>query len=107
MGRDDAAPAQSQPVVYQIKVQGVLGPEWADWFGGLRIVPSAHGETTLTGPISDQAALYGVLRKVRDLGLPLLSVGCIAPNNPDAPDGILNVETNDTGEDGDNKHKHR
>jgi len=60
--------------VYQITVRGVLGGEWSDWFGGLTVVPQAGGRTLLTGPIIDQSALYGVLNRIHDLGLPLLSV---------------------------------
>lgn len=75
---------------YQIRLQGHLGVQWAAWFDGLTITHLANGDTLLTGPVADQAALYGVLRKVRDLGLPLLA--CIwleaatpstaAPNQP-------------------------
>jgi hypothetical protein len=64
----------SQPLVYQIRLKGHLGPHWADWFAGLTIRLTDNGETLLTGPLLDQAALYGVLRKVRDLDIPLLSV---------------------------------
>jgi hypothetical protein len=63
-----------QPIIYQIRIQGHLGSEWADWFGGLSITLSDNGETLLTGPVVDQAALHGLLRKVRDLGMPLISV---------------------------------
>ena len=69
----------SQPPVYQIRIEGQLGPQWTDWFGGLTITPEATGATLLTGPVVDQAALYGVLRRVRDLGLPLLSVIRLEP----------------------------
>ncbi len=64
----------NQPPVYQIRVKGRLGPRWAGWFAGLTITPEANGDTLLTGPVVDQAALHGLLRRVRDLGLPLLSV---------------------------------
>ena len=63
-----------QPGVYRIEVRGVLGEEWSDWFDGLAITPQASGETLLTGLVTDQAALHGLLCKIRDLGLPLLSV---------------------------------
>ena len=63
-----------QPLVYQIRIKGHLGREWTDWFGGLTIRLTDNGETLLTGPVVDQAALHGLLRKVRDLGVPLLSV---------------------------------
>lgn len=64
----------SQPMVYQIRVKGHLGSHWADWFGGLTVTLEENGETLLTGPVADQAALHGLLRKVRDLGMPLVSV---------------------------------
>jgi hypothetical protein len=67
----------SHPLVYQIRIKGHLAPHWSDWFEGLTITLEANGDTLLTGPVVDQAALYGVLRKVRDLGIPLLSVVCI------------------------------
>jgi hypothetical protein len=60
-------------VVYQIRVKGHLSCEWSDWFDGLLLVHEDSGETLLSGPM-DQATLYGVLKKVRDLGLPLLAV---------------------------------
>jgi hypothetical protein len=64
----------SQPTVYQIRVKGHLGSHWGDWFGGLTVTLEDNGETLLTGPVADQAALHGLLRKVRDLGMPLVSV---------------------------------
>ncbi|TMD63197.1 MAG: hypothetical protein E6I97_25975 [Chloroflexi bacterium] len=63
-----------QPLVYQIRIKGHLGREWTDWFGGLTITLEDNGETLLTGPVIDQAALHGLLKKVRDVGMPLLSV---------------------------------
>lgn len=67
-------PDPGQPVVYQIRIKGQLGPEWADWFGGLAIAVAVDGDTLLTGPVVDQAALHGLLKKIRDLGMPLVSV---------------------------------
>jgi len=61
-------------VVYEIKVEGQLGRQWADWFGGLTVTLAENGDTLITGPIIDQAALYGLLKKVRDLGMSLVSV---------------------------------
>jgi hypothetical protein len=66
-----------QPTVYQIRIVGHLGRQWTDWFGGLTIALEDNGDTLLTGPLVDQAALYGVLRRVRDLGMPLLSVNVV------------------------------
>ena len=63
-----------QPMVYQIRLKGHLGRQWTDWFEGLTLTLEDNGETLLTGPVVDQAALYGLLRKVRDLGLPLVEV---------------------------------
>jgi ABC-type multidrug transport system ATPase subunit len=65
--------------VYQITVKGHLDDEWADWFEGLQIQPTDAGETILTGPVVDQTALHGILIKVRDLGLPLLSLTRVEP----------------------------
>ena len=73
-----------QPPVYQIRIQGQLGHEWTDWFGGLTIRLTDTGETLLTGPVVDQAALHGLLRKVRDLGVPLLSVNRVKPGEAEA-----------------------
>lgn len=63
-----------QPVAYQIRIKGHLGRQWTDWFSGLAITLEDNGDTLLTGLIVDQAALHGLLRKVRDLGIPLISV---------------------------------
>ena len=69
-----------QPRVYQIRIKGHLGHQWTDWFEGLTITLEDNGETLLTGPVVDQAALHGLLKKVRDLGMPLLSVNRVEPN---------------------------
>lgn len=61
-------------MIYEIRIEGHLGCQWTEWFGGLTITLEDNGDTLLTGPVVDQAALYGLLKKVRDLGLPLLSV---------------------------------
>ena len=65
------------PVVYQIRIKGHLDPKWTVWFEDLDITLEEDGDTLLTGPVTDQAALYGLLRKVRDLGMPLISVTVI------------------------------
>lgn len=68
-----------QPLVYQIRLRGHLGGQWTNWFEGLAITLENNGDTLLTGPVADQAALFGLLRKVRDLGLPLVAVNRIIP----------------------------
>ncbi len=70
----------SQSLTYQIRLQGHLGPQWTAWFEGLSITLEDNGDTLLTGAIVDQAALYGLLKKVRDLGMTLLSVNCVEVN---------------------------
>jgi hypothetical protein len=68
-----------QPVVYQIRLKGHLGSHWIDWFEGLTITLEEDGDTLLTGPVVDQAALHGLLKRVRDLGMPLVSVSPLEP----------------------------
>ena len=63
-----------QPTIYEIRLKGQLDQQWTDWFGGLAITRQRNGDTLLSGPVVDQAALHGLLRKVRDLGMPLLSI---------------------------------
>jgi hypothetical protein len=65
---------QCQTMVYQIRIKGHLGREWTDWFEGLTITLEDNGDTLITGLVVDQAALHGLLKKVRDLGMPLVSV---------------------------------
>jgi hypothetical protein len=72
-----------QSTVYQIRVKGHLGHRWSDWFEGLTITLEENGDTLLTGLVSDQAALHGLLKKVRDLGLPLLSVNSVGVDGQD------------------------
>ena len=68
------------PMVYQIRIKGHVRHEWSDWFDGMSITLEDNGDMLLTGPVIDQAALYGVLRTVRDVGLLLVSVMHIDPN---------------------------
>ncbi len=70
---------------YLIRIEGQLNPQWADWFGDVTITWDDNGETLITCPDLDQAALHGLLRKVRDLGIPLISVTRVAPDQDDAP----------------------
>jgi len=82
----NTAADSSETRVYQIRIKGHLDQKWADWFGGLSITLEANGDTLLTGKVVDQAALYGLLKKVRDLGMPLLSLACIKTGHTDVPD---------------------
>jgi hypothetical protein len=75
-----------QPMVYQIRIKGHLGRQWADWFEGLTITLEDDSDTLLTGLVVDQAMLHGLLKKVRDLGMPLLSVSPVGPGQADASD---------------------
>ena len=83
-----------EPMIYQIRLKGHLGCEWTDWFGGLTITLEENGDTLLTGPVADQSALYGLLRKVRDLGMSLLSVNCVEPD----PSMLLPIRGLGTGQ---------
>lgn len=73
------------PRIYQIRLEGHLSQQWTGWFDGLTITLADNGDTLLTGPVVDQTALHGLLKKVRDLGLPLISVIQI-PAQEDEPD---------------------
>jgi hypothetical protein len=75
----DAGPAE--PARYELRVQGVLDHGWSAWFEGLQVTSDQAGQTTITGPVTDQAALHGLLAKIRDLGLPLLAVRRIDPDH--------------------------
>jgi len=72
----------SQTAIYQIRIKGHLVREWTDWFGGMSITLEDNGDTLLTGPVVDQAALHGLLKRVRDLGMPLVSVSPVEPGPP-------------------------
>lgn len=78
--------------VYQIVVKGHLDSEWSDWFDGLTITLVGSGETILTGPLADQTALHGVLIKIRDLGLPLLSLVRIDPERENESNLLIHLE---------------
>lgn len=80
-----------EPGLYEIRVKGILADRWADWFGGLTITRE-DGDTLLTGPVADQAALHGLLTKVRDLGLPLISVIRVEPGQADLSEGKSSIE---------------
>jgi len=86
---------KAQPMVYQIRIKGHLGREWADWFEGLTITALDNGNTLLTGALVDQAELHGLLRKIRDIGIPLLSVVRVKHGQADAPDLKQSIENNE------------
>jgi hypothetical protein len=65
---------------YELRVQGMLDAHWSAWFEGMRVTSDQRGQTTIAGPVTDQAALHGLLAKIRDLGLPLLSVRRLDPD---------------------------
>ncbi len=85
---DAPAPTEdhARPGLYEIRLKVHIEARWADRFEGMIITPTANGETLLIGPVVDQAALHGLLRKVRDLGLPLVSVNPVRPSLTDAAD---------------------
>ena len=72
-----------QPIVYQIRLRGHLSDQWTGWFEGLTITLEEDGDTLLSGPLVDQAALHGLLKKIRDLGITLISINCVEPGKPD------------------------
>ena len=75
-----------EPGLYEIRLKGHLRSQWTDWFEGLTITLGEDGDTLLTGPVIDQAALHGLLKKVRDLGMPLVSVNRVEPDSSEVPD---------------------
>ena len=78
-----------QPLVYQLRIEGYLGDQWADSFGGMTLSREENGHTLLTGTVVDQAALFGLLKKVRDLGLPLVAVKRVEINQSDVSESEL------------------
>ena len=70
---------------HQIRIKGHLGQQWADWFEGLTVTLEENGDTLLTGPVVDQAALHGLLKRVRDLGMPLISVNRVESGRIKSP----------------------
>ena len=78
-----------RPAIYEVRVQGKLDARWSSWFANLQVIPQPNGECLLTGPIRDQAALYGAISRLRDLGLVLISVHRVLK---DASDGLPQKE---------------
>ncbi len=99
---DEATEDHHVPGVYEIRVKGHLDNRWASWFEGLTINREDNGETLLSGPVVDQAALHGWLRKVRDLGLPLVSVIQVESKQANGPDA--NVDSDSQSFEQGNKH---
>jgi hypothetical protein len=79
------ADRHQDPGRYEIRVRGHLDTRWAAWFDGLTLAHGSDGTTIIHGPVADQAALHGLLQKIRDLALPLISVNQVAPGHPPAP----------------------
>ena len=90
-----------EPGLYEIRLKGHLNAQWAEWFESLTLKLEDNGDTLLTGQVVDQAALYGLLRKVRDLGVPLLSVNRVKPGRDHSVASAVNV----TQHTDDNKEK--
>jgi hypothetical protein len=87
MSEPDAANEDHhEPGLYEIRIKGHLENRWSDWFEGLTITLEENGDTILIGPVADQAALHGLLRKVRNLGLPLVSVIPVGHERTGMPD---------------------
>jgi hypothetical protein len=82
---DTTAENHDEPGRYEIRIKGHLDDQWTAWFEGLTLALEDNGDTLLTGLVVDQAALHGLLRKVRDLGMPLLAVIRVEPGQADAP----------------------
>jgi len=82
----------NEPMIYQIRITGHLSAQWTDWFDGLTITMEDNGDTLLMGPVIDQAALYGLLKKVRDLGMSLVSVNRVQPDRVQVSDAKQGVE---------------
>lgn len=79
-------PKANEPAFYEIRIGGQLGEQWSAWFEQMTLTRIDNGDSLITGQVIDQAALYGLLRKVRDLGLPLISVNRLQPGQLDEPD---------------------
>jgi hypothetical protein len=81
MSKEDSPKTEpDQPMLYQIRIKGQLDRKWIDWFENVTIALEEDGDTLITCPVVDQAALHGLLKKVRDLGMPLISVNRVKPD---------------------------
>jgi len=81
--KNNGMPVPDQPSVYQIRIRGHLDSQWTDWFDRMSITLEEDGDTLLTGAVADQAALHGLLKKVRDLGMTLVSINPVLPGRTD------------------------
>ncbi len=81
------------PDYYEIKIKGYLDPRWSDWFMGLKLTHLVGNVTLLSGLLPDQAALHGLLERIRDLNLKLISVNCSSPSTPDSDMEVSNEQT--------------
>ncbi|MCS6847325.1 MAG: hypothetical protein RMN52_06385 [Anaerolineae bacterium] len=91
---DEIAPEADpgQPLVYRIRLKGHLGQQWTEWFEGAVITLHDNGDTTLTCSVADQAALHGLLKRVRDLGMPLLAINRVSGQAAGAPASLQPIE---------------
>lgn len=88
----------NEPGWYEIRLQGRLAPRWSAWFDGMNLTPDTDGTTVLYGPVVDQAALHGLLTRLRDLGLPLISVARAEPDQREHQAQDTTNPDNSTGE---------
>jgi hypothetical protein len=94
-GTNDASPADRSGIPqYEVRVKGHLGSRWSAWFDGLSLTSEDDGITVIRGPVADQAALHGLLSKLRDLGIPLVSVVQVFPDAANEPPALDNTEGN-------------
>lgn len=100
---DTASPPgrHDEPTLYEIRIKGWLDDRWAEWFEGLSLTYDSDGTTILAGPVVDQAALYGMLRKVRDLALPLISVIRVDREQPETSHIDAGADGNRSNKEGD------
>ena len=92
---NDASPADRRDIPqYEIRVKGHLGSRWSAWFDGLNLTSDDDGITVIQGPVADQAALHGLLSKLRDVGIPLVSLVQVVPDAPTEPSALDTPEGN-------------